>query len=168
MKKEYEQDEEYMRCVADILTHPVFLQLDSYTQHGNTSRKEHCISVSYRGYRISRRLGLDYMAVARAGLLHDLFLYDWHDKDSCCNGKARLHGFRHPRVALETASRYFKLNEMERNIILRHMFPLTLIPPKHLEGLIINFSDESNCVQEVAGSFMRKLRNRKPVMSANI
>ena len=76
--RKYENDPEYMECVKDILAHPVFNSMDQYIQHGNTTCKTHCIQVSYLGYRICRRYGGNWRSAARAGLLHDLFLYDWH------------------------------------------------------------------------------------------
>jgi uncharacterized protein len=52
--------------------------MEKFIQHSDVSCLEHCMSVSYNSYLICRRLGLNYQAAARGGLLHDLFLYDWH------------------------------------------------------------------------------------------
>ena len=41
---------------------------------------------------------LDYVSVARAGMLHDLFLYDWRKRE---NGRKGLHAFTHPKSAYE-------------------------------------------------------------------
>ena len=35
---------------------------------------EHLIKVSYKSYKIAKKLDLDYVSVARAGLLHDFYL----------------------------------------------------------------------------------------------
>ena len=72
------KDQEYLDCVRDILDHPVFQSMDEYIQHGNTTCKEHCMRVSYMSYRLCRRMGGNWRSAARAGLLHDLFLYGWH------------------------------------------------------------------------------------------
>ena len=98
-----------------------------YVQHGVTSCLEHCISVSYRSYLACKEYGLDARAAARAGLLHDLFLYDWHSHRP--EPGEGLHGFTHPRRALEKAERDFELNDAERAIILHDMWPLTITPP---------------------------------------
>ena len=93
-KQMYEEDREYLDCVEDILEHPVFRSMDQYIQHGETTCKDHCIQVSYRAYQTCRKHGWDWRAAARGGLLHDLFLYDWH-----VPAKVRghyLHGFTHP------------------------------------------------------------------------
>ena len=74
----YISDPEYMECVSDILDHPVFQSMDQYIQHGTTTCKCHCIQVSYLAYKLCKRFGGNWRSAARAGLLHDLFLYDWH------------------------------------------------------------------------------------------
>lgn len=45
--------------------------------------------------------------------------------------------FKHPAIALKNATRDFKLTEIEKNLIVRHMFPLVPIPPKNIEGGIV-------------------------------
>ena len=112
------KDQEYLECVRDILDHPVFQSMDEYIQHGNTTCKEHCMRVSYVSYRLCRRFGGNWRSAARAGLLHDLFLYDWHTHAK--ETGQRFHGFTHPRTALENARKYFTLTWEEENAILRH------------------------------------------------
>ena len=56
-------------------------------------------------------------------MLHDLFLYDWRINDPSRKG---LHAFRHPRIAFNNSSEIFDLNEKEKDIILKHMWPLTV------------------------------------------
>jgi uncharacterized protein len=138
--KQYEQDLDYMECVSDIFDNPVFQSMDNYLQHGDTTCREHCIMVSYMSYCICRKFGWEYAEVARAGLLHDLFLYDWHTHAKETGN--HFHGFTHPRTALENAEKYFDLTEKEKDMILRHMWPLTPIPPKSRGGLVIVYSDK--------------------------
>ena len=137
---EYKKDSGYMDCVKDILEDPVFQSMDNYFQHGNTTCKEHCIRVSYMSYRMCRRYGWDYRQAARAALLHDLFLYDWHTHAK--ETGEYFHGFTHPRTAMRNAEIYFQVTEMEKNMILRHMWPLTPIPPKYKEGYTIIYADK--------------------------
>ena len=141
-----EMDSEYMACTEDIRKHPVFESMDQYIQHGTTTCRDHCIRVSYLGYKICRAIGGNWRSAARAGLLHDLFLYDWHThaRDT---GK-HLHGLTHPKTALANAGMYFDLNWEERNIILRHMWPLTLIPPVTRAGFAIVWADKVCSLEE--------------------
>lgn len=147
-QKEYEKDLDYLDCVRDILTHPVFQSMDAYIQHGDTTCKSHCIQVSYLAYRICKERGWDHESAARAGLLHDLFLYDWHThaKET---GK-HFHGFTHPRTAMNHASFYFDLSGREKNMILRHMWPLTPVPPRNKEGFALLYADKFCSVAEMA------------------
>ena len=137
---EWKTDQEYLDCVNDILTHRKFLQMDSYIQHGSTTTMEHCISVSYLSYKICKKLKFDYKSAARGALIHDLYLYDWHTYHEKY-GKS-FHGLTHPRVALKNARRFFKLNPIEEDIILKHMWPITIIPPKYKEGFVVMYADK--------------------------
>ena len=133
-------DPAYLSLVADLLDHPVVQQMAQYPQHGTTNCLEHCIHVSYLSYLFCRKHRLNARAAARAGLLHDLFLYDWHTYRP--QRGELLHGFEHPKKALANAQRYFVLCDVERDCILRHMFPLTLTPPKYREGLVLMWMDK--------------------------
>lgn len=134
------RDKEYLDCVYDILISPVFQKMNDYIQHGTTTTLKHCLDVSYVSYKICKSYGFDYRSAARGGLLHDLFLYDWH-------GYARrtgnyFHGFTHPRVAHHNATHYFDLTDKEQDIILKHMWPLTIVPPKNIEGYVVMYADK--------------------------
>ena len=159
--KDCVKDDVYMECVIDILDSEPFQKMHKYIQHGNTSTMEHCISVSYVSYKIARKMNFDYVSVARAGLLHDLFLYDWHTHAAKTGNY--FHGYTHPAVALKNAEKYYTLNDVEKNSILRHMWPLTPIPPKYKEGYVIVYADkycsskevlkESRIVKNIVGEF---------------
>lgn len=144
----YLTDPEYLECVADILSHPVFQSMDQYIQHGTTTCKIHCIQVSYMAYRLCRRLGGNWRSAARGGLLHDLFLYDWHTHAR--ETGEHFHGFTHPRRAIENAVLYFNITEEEKNIILRHMWPLTPVPPATRAGYAVTMADKICGTRETA------------------
>ena len=77
--------------------------------------------------------------------MHDYFLYDWHVPDKA----HMLHGFTHPKVAFKNASLAFKLNDREKDIITKHMFPLTPIPPHFKESWIVTISDKICSLMEI-------------------
>ena len=62
----------------------------------------------------------------------------------------RLHGFTHPRRALENAAADWELTDRERDIILHHMFPLTPLPPRSREAWVVCLADKLCAVQEMA------------------
>ncbi|MEF9970313.1 MAG: HD family phosphohydrolase [Ruthenibacterium sp.] len=134
------QDREYLLLVHDILERPQVGLMKSYVQHGTTTCLEHSINVSYLSYLYCKKHGLNTRSVARAGLLHDLFLYDWHFHKR--EKGELLHGFSHPRVALQNAEKVFALTPLEKNIILRHMWPLTLTPPRYKEAYVVVYYDK--------------------------
>lgn len=134
------RDKRYMECVYDIMNHDKFKEMSNYIQHGTTTTLEHCLSVSYTSYKLCKHLELDYISAARGGLLHDLFLYDWHTHFRE-TGK-RFHGFTHPKTALTNAEKFFDLNEIEKDIIVKHMWPLTVVPPKTMEGFVVMYADK--------------------------
>jgi uncharacterized protein len=90
-------------------------------------------------------MGFDYRSAARGGLLHDFFLYDWHI------GKPYrgLHGFIHPYIALENANQYFCLNELEKDVIQKHMWPLTIRLPRYKETFVVLLVDKYCATKEI-------------------
>jgi len=141
-------------CISDLLDTEVVKEMSSFIQHGNTTTLEHCILVSYLSFRICKLTGLNYYAAARGALLHDLYLYDWHDlKIDIKNFREilKLHGFTHPKKALDNANSHFELSVMEMDIIHRHMFPLTPIPPSYLEGFVVCAMDKVAALMEMTG-----------------
>lgn len=152
------KDKKYMECVYDILSSKVFQSMREYIQHGNTTTLKHCLDVSYVSYRICRRYGLDYRSAARGGLLHDLFLYDWHGYAKRTGN--HFHGFTHPRVALHNANHYFELNNVEQDIIVKHMWPLTVIPPKTMEGYVVMYADKYCGLFETVNRIKKSVEKR--------
>ena len=126
----------------DILRSKNFWQMKSYIQHGNVSVNAHVMNVARYSIALSERLHIrcSKRDLIRGALLHDYFLYDWHIPDK--ENPHRLHGFYHPGVALRNASVEYELTEREKNIISRHMWPLTLVPPMCREAWIVTTADK--------------------------
>ena len=143
-RNEWRNDKEYVAIVADLLRQPAVQKLAEYTQHHHSDRLQHSIAVSYDSYRIAKRLHLDYVSTARAGLLHDLFYYDWRTTKFDLG----THAFIHPRVALRNAEKLTRLNSKEKDIILKHMFGATLALPKYMESLIVSLVDDYEAEHE--------------------
>ncbi len=147
-------DEEYKIYIQELIQNESVLSMKKYIQHSNVSCLHHCLYVSYASYRICKRLGFDYRSAARGGLLHDFFLYDWHISKS----HKGLHGFNHPYLALQNANKYFQINEIEKDIILKHMWPLTIKLPKYKEAFIVSLVDKlCSCMEILRFNKMIKL-----------
>lgn len=132
---------EYYCFVADLLTNDLVLKMKDFKHHGETSCFQHCLNVSYYNYKLCRFFSLNERAGARAGLLHDLFLYDWHTYK---RPKGKLpHGFTHAKAALQNVRENFYISDLESDIIEKHMFPLNITAlPKYRETLIIVLVDK--------------------------
>lgn len=51
---------------------------------------------------------------------------------------------------MRNAACYFSLSEMEKDMILRHMWPLTPVPPRSREGFAIVYADKFCSSAEIA------------------
>lgn len=127
---------------ADILNSENFKSTKAYIQHGNMSVQEHCINVTKTSLAICDRLKIkcNTRDLVRGALLHDYFLYDWHKTDTIKSH--RLHGFFHPGRALRNAKKEYRLTRRQADIIKKHMWPLTLVPPMCREAWIVTMADK--------------------------
>ena len=130
----------YYACIRDLIGSPEVLSMDQIPHHTEgVSCLFHCLFVSYVSFRLCRFFHLDWSAAARGGLLHDLFLYDWRKKGS----HSGLHGFSHPKAALRNAGQLFDLSDKEKDIIVKHMWPLTLRQvPGCKESMVVSTADK--------------------------
>ena len=137
------------RYGGDILASPGMLSQRRHMQHGRISVYRHSVAVALMCLKLARglRLRVDERALVRGALLHDYFLYDWHERDA----SHRWHGFRHPAVALKNAERDFGLGDTERDMIAHHMFPLLPSPPRCREALLVCLADKLCALKETAG-----------------
>ncbi|MCR5773683.1 MAG: HD domain-containing protein [Lachnospiraceae bacterium] len=124
-------------------------RMRGFIQHGATTTYAHSLSVAYTAFLINRRLGIktDEKSLIKAALLHDYFLYDWHDHGD------RLHGYHHPDIAGMNARRDFDITDKEYDMIASHMWPLTLFHiPRSKEGWILTLADKICSSKEVIRS----------------
>ena len=146
IRKKHEQRRElyklYKKYAADILKSENFKNTRNYIQHGSMSVHSHCMDVAGKSIAISKFLGIrcNERDLVRGALLHDYFLYDWHNKNR--ENYQFLHGFYHPGIALKNASKEYKLTPRERDIIKKHMWPLTVTPPRCREAWIVTMADK--------------------------
>ncbi len=131
---------EFKEIIKDIATNPNVTALKERIQHNNNSRYYHCLCVSYYTYYICKKMKLDYVSAARGAMLHDFYYYDWRDKK--VEGQKKFHAFRHPSIALKNALDIFELNDKEKDIIKKHMWPLTIKLPSYRESYIVTLVDK--------------------------
>ena len=149
----------------DILRSENFRKTRGHIQHGNMTVNAHVMNVARYSIALSDSLHIrcNRRELVRGALLHDYFLYDWHKPDA--KNPHRLHGFYHPQTALKNASREYKLTDRERDVILKHMFPLTVVPPMCREAWIVTMADKWCSLMETVhmhkghGALLKKLRS---------
>ena len=146
------RDQNYTILVENILDNEIFNQIDNIEHHG-TSRLIHSKRVSYLSYKICKILNLDYIAAARAGLLHDFFLSEQNRTK-----RQRIKStFVHPKKAVENSKKHFNINQKEQDIIGSHMFPININVPKYAESWIVSLVDKVVGTYEFIETFQTKI-----------
>lgn len=135
------------REAALLLQEGRLSETKGFIQHADLSVYQHCCHVAYICCVLSVRMKLDvsWREMIRGALLHDYFLYDWHDTPPF-NFR---HAFGHPTMAMKNAMADYELTIKERQIIQRHMWPLTFMPPTCKEAWMIVLADKICTVLEV-------------------
>ena len=156
MTEQWRKDKEYLSYIEDLLETTEVQRLADFVQHYHSTRLDHSISVSYNSYKLAKKWNGDGRATARAGLLHDLFYYDWRttkfDEGS--------HAYMHPRIAAENAAKLTELSELEKDIIIKHMWGATLALPRYKESYIVTMVDKYCAVKEALSPAMGQIKVR--------
>lgn len=146
---------EFKETMSDLLSHEQLRRLGNYKQHVKSTRLEHSIDVAYYSFYIAKLFNLDYISTGKAGLLHD---FSFHENQGFRKNMKMLR--QHPKDALKNALKICDLSEKECDIIIRHMWLLTLRPPKYTEGYIVSFVDKYCAAKEFfKGVFIRKRKS---------
>ncbi len=153
-RKELSECSEYYSYVGDLLECRTVRGLAEFPHHIGTSRLQHSLNVSYYNYILCRFLKLDARAAARAGLLHDMFFYDRKTHEKIQN----RHPAEHANIALYNASMLFELSELEEDMILNHMWPMTPHMPRHAETFVITLVDKFCASAELTSYLWKRLK----------
>lgn len=149
--------DEFNEIVDGILNSQEVMGLKKYPHHRDINRLQHVFSVTYLAYYISKKLSLDYKSAARAASMHDLFYYDWYDGETW--KWHNMHGFKHPYFAyLNAKELYPQINEVESDIIKKHMWPLTPALPKYKESFVVSLCDKYCATREFLYSSNEKYK----------
>jgi len=150
----------------DILRSEEFQSAFGQTHHKCMTVAEHSLGVAVVCLHMSAILHKMHIPVQErsltvAALCHDLGIMGRHEKyknDFECFGK-------HPEDSLEVIRNMIGEDEYDdiiENSVLRHMWPLTPVPPKYHEGVMLTAADKISAVMERLGrSPARKLDLRK-------
>ena len=132
----------FEEIASSIISNSEFMKIDLESHHGIT-RYKHSMRVAKYVYKITKKLNLDYVSATRAAILHDFFKVDEFG-----DNRGMIQGVVHPGMSLSNAEVYFDLNDIERNGIEAHMFPLCTKLPKYKESWVITLVDKCVAVYE--------------------
>lgn len=136
---------EFNNIILPLIENETVQEMKKFRQHYETTCYDHCLTAAYYCYCICKKYHLDYKSATRAAMLHDLFLYDWRTRQPDRKG---LHAFTHGKTACQNACKLFDLNDKEKDIIIKHMWPVTISFPKSFEGFILTFVDKYCAMSE--------------------
>lgn len=155
--KDLSREEEYFGCVSDLLGNKTVLSLGNFRHHIGTTRFQHSLNVSYYNFKLCKLLKLNARSAARAGLLHDFFFYNRKEHEKIF----RSHAEEHADTALYNASQMFPITELEGDMIVNHMWPVTLHLPRYRETFVIQLVDKFCAVAEVIISAFQYMGKKK-------
>lgn len=135
---------EYLECVGDLLVTPQVQAMKEIRHHPGVSCFEHSAFVSYLAFCLAEKWGGDRRTAARAGLLHDLYLYDPRSLP------AYRQCFAHPLAAARNAQQLCGgLTAGEENGILAHMWPLAPCLPRGRASAAVCLADKLCAMAEL-------------------
>jgi len=141
----YLNNKEFLSFIAEIIENEEYKKLQNYKHH-ESSIYDHNIKVAYLSFKIGKFLNLKIKDLVRGALFHDFFYYNWRNEKP---QSGKLHAFEHPKESLVNAKRVFEnITKTEEDIILKHMWPLTLVPPKYIESFIVSVVDKIVATKE--------------------
>lgn len=142
MGKKEQREKELLQKVnqlgEEVLNSDRFLSAWDIPHHGNVSVAMHSLHVAKESCRIAdwlQRHGVkisDEDAV-RSSLLHDIGMTERRVFSSPSWRKA----YTHPDRGTEIAEKEYHANEIQKDAIQRHMWPICVIPPSHVAGWVV-------------------------------
>lgn len=134
-------DNEFVALCSNIIYNEKFLKLKEYRHHKKITVYEHSLKVAYYSFLAMRKKYDVDKDILSAALLHDYYLYDWHDRKKY--PRKGLHGYMHALVSAKNAKRDFDISDKTYSIISKHMFPLNLTKfPTSRGDWLVGFEDK--------------------------
>lgn len=150
MRLDYSQQTKFDNYSNKLLNNKDVLKMKGFIQHGKISTYEHSIDVTKTALYLNTKLKLnaDEKTIVEAGLLHDFYLYDWHNA-SVRVPLLKMHGFTHAKTAANNARNLLKVDDKICQAIESHMWPLNLFAiPKSKEAWLLCIADKICATKE--------------------
>ena len=141
---------EFSRENKNTEARDAILAIGPQTQRLTTALDKHMeynIKLSDEGAKNAQEIKSTSMmiqtVISIGAILHDFYYKPWQDSKEK-RSFFKQHGFVHAKEALENSRKHFPrlINDRVENIILRHMFPLNITPPKYKETWVVTLMDK--------------------------
>ena len=155
--------EQFWETFLALRENPLVQELKKYPNHKISNLYDHSSRVAVCAYNLSRRFSvpINGKSLAKGAMLHDFYLYHARaNKDI----SVREHWLGHPKTALINAEKLFHLTELEKNIIVSHMWPLTFWHfPKSREAFLVSVADKMCACGELIlkRNYVRKRKEKQ-------
>ncbi len=147
---------------GDIIRSDRFEKARTVSHHIKYTVAVHSVEVAMYALLLARWLNRHHIThkvnerdLVRAALLHDIGMTE----DSVHSSPSYRRAFSHPKEGNRIARDEFHLNQIQLNAIRRHMWPIGIIPPRHVIGWILTVADNMSSFNE--GLNMLKARMRR-------
>ena len=139
LAKEEKYIDKYVSIVGDLLCDELVESMKKYRHHREITTHYHSVYVSYNVLKVCEKLSVtNEREIVRAALLHDFYLYEWYTEKHDEN-----HIFYHPKESVKNIEAHFgELTELQRNMILSHMFPTAKVMPKYFGSWLLTLTDK--------------------------
>ncbi len=148
MKKKEDMQREIDEILRELRENAHVEAMKHFKQHGRVTTYDHCSDVARTSYRINEllHLGADKRTLLTGAMLHDFYLYDWHEKDG---GSHDWHGYIHAERARRNAETLLGAGREVQQVIGSHMWPLNLTRiPRSREAWIVCAADKLVSLRE--------------------
>ncbi|MDX9802250.1 MAG: hypothetical protein RBT69_13050 [Spirochaetia bacterium] len=142
-------DKDFLEISSPITENPEYQRLKGIRQN-DRSVFDHNIAVAYLACRIAKNFQMNKKAIVRGALLRNFEYYS-----NYCSSQIKKQFENRHRDAGEgddslkyTALLFGPVSTLERDIILKHRWPYTLIPPHYPEAIIVMIADKLISIKE--------------------
>lgn len=144
IEKEKKYIDKYLEYAGDLLSDDAVKGMAKYHHHKAITTHFHSLYVSYTVLKMAENLKLENAReITRAALLHDFYLYEWYTEKH-----EELHITYHPKQSVKNIEAHFgKMTDMQKNMVLSHMFPTCVEMPKSIGAWLLTLADK-HCASE--------------------
>ena len=142
--KERRYIDEFVGLTGDLLSNELVESMKQYRHHQDTNTHFHSVYVSYTVLKMCDKLNVvNTREIVRAALLHDFYLYQWYTEKH-----DEYHIWYHPKESVKNIEKHIgQLSDVQRNMILSHMFPTCVELPKSKGAWLLTLADKK-CATE--------------------